>query len=78
MTQYYIDGISVTRLEKIADKVDERIAGGEDEFVLKNGRTVLVYSDGNRYMIHDEELNLIEETQSRYELAFTMIQLSRF
>lgn len=77
MTQYYVDGISATRLEKIADKVDERIAAGEDEFVLKNGRTVLVYSDGNRYMIHDDDLNLIEETQSRYELALTMLQLAR-
>lgn len=77
MMQYYVDGISATRLEKIADKVDERIAAGEDEFVLKNGRTVLVYSDGNRYMIHDDDLNLIEETQSRYELALTMIQLAR-
>lgn len=77
MTQYYVDGISATRLEKIADKVDERIAAGEDEFVLKNGRIVLVYSDGNRYMIHDDDLNLIEETESRYELALTMIQLAR-
>ena len=77
MTQYYVDGISATRLEKIADKVDERIAAGEDEFVLKNGRTVLIYSDGNRYMIHDDDLNLIEETESRYELALTMIQLAR-
>lgn len=77
MTQYYVDGISVARLEKIADKVDERISAGEDEFVLKNGRTVLVYSDGNRYMIHDDELNLIEETESRYELALTMTQLAR-
>lgn len=77
MMQYYVDGISATRLEKIADKVDERIAAGEDEFVLKNGRTVLIYSDGNRYMIHDDDLNLIEETESRYELALTMIQLAR-
>lgn len=78
MTQYYIDGISATRLEKIADKIGERIANGNDEFVLKNGRIVLVYFDGNRYMIHDDDFNLIEETQSRYELALTMIQLSRF
>lgn len=77
MMQYYVDGISATRLEKIADKVDERIAAGEDEFVFNNGRTVLIYSDGNRYMIHDDDLNLIEETESRYELALTMIQLAR-
>lgn len=77
MTQYYIDGISANRLEKIADKIDERIANGNDEFLLKNGIMVLIYSDGKRYMIHDDDFNLIEETESRYELALTMIQLAR-
>lgn len=77
MTQYYIDGISANRLEKIADKIDERIANGNDEFLFKNGRMVLVYSDDKRYMIHDDDFNLIEETESRYELALTMIQLAR-
>lgn len=77
-TVYFIDGIPATKLEKIADAIEERIKAGEDEFNLKNSKTVLIYSDGSRYMIHDDDLNLIEETKSRYELAMTILQLSKF
>lgn len=76
-TVYYIDGISASRLEKIANAVDEKIKAGAEEFNLKNGETILIFREGNRYLITDDDLNTIEETYSRYEMAMTVLQLSK-
>ena len=81
MKQYYIDGITETKLAKIAKAFDEKIDNGNDEIILKNGTAILAYRDEKKYQIFDEELNLIGEynnnTIGKYNLAKDILRWSR-
>lgn len=65
-TTYYIDGIAVYRLERVAKALDEKLDNGEEEITLKNGMNILVYRDSNRYQAYDEDLNLIAEYDNNF------------
>lgn len=77
MTVYFYKGFNTDRLERIITKLDRVLNTGNDEITLKNGTTILVYKNEFKYMVYDEDLNLIAEFENnqlgRDELAIKLI-----
>ena len=74
--EYYFDGVSETRLRKIAAAVSAKVEAGESHFVLKNGSEIEIYGSHNDWLVVNED-DREECFSSDLDLALFILKYSK-
>lgn len=74
--EYYYNGVSFRRLDKILSAIESRLDAGESNFKLKNGREIQIYGDVNDALLVDDNDCEHEFKDKKYGLAYFVLHLS--